>query len=328
MEKTAVSATATVTGFIMLKRKDATIQDRAEKIFSVRSKPLIRGGLREKTQKAADAILGILTENITIKGKEEKEFRKLAVSFSRLIASYCSDSETGKPIIGISPNMGNVLLCFSEMLQEETKLAVEERLPSPFFSLSKFSVYEIADVKYKLKEHPDLIVRKNAGNILHAAIIISDLSLAEKLAKEAKPTRDRLAEEFANDEVVIRNLNTIMNAALHRGDLSLAEKLAKEAKPTRDRLSEEFAGNELVIKNLDTIMYAALHRGDLNLAEKLAKEAKPTRDRLAEEFAGNEVVIGNLGAILQAALFRRDLSLAEKLAKEISMSGSLAALRR
>ena len=75
-------------------------------------------------------------------------------------------------------------------------------------------------------------------------------------------------------------------------------------------------------------MSAALHRGDLSLAEKLAKEAKPTRDRLAEEFAGNEVVIGNLGAILQAALFRRDLSLAEKLAKEISMSGSLAALRR
>ena len=36
MEKTAVSAISTVTGFIMLKREDATIQDRAEEIFSVR----------------------------------------------------------------------------------------------------------------------------------------------------------------------------------------------------------------------------------------------------------------------------------------------------
>ena len=325
MEKTVISAPAA--GFIMLKR-DFPIEKRAEELFSVRSKPLIKGFLREETQKVANTILGILTENVTIKGKEEKEFRKLAISFSRLIASYCSDSETGKPIIEISPNMRNVLFCFSEMLQEETKLAVEERLPRPFFSLSKFSVYEIADVYYKLKEHPDLIVRKNAGTILNAAISLSNLNLAEKLAKEAKPTRDRLAKEYANDEVVIGNLGTIMSAALHRGNLSLAENLAKEAKLTRDRLAEEYAEDEVVIKNLDTIMHAALARGDLSLAEKFAKEAKSTRDRLAEEYAEDEVVIKNLGTIMSVALNRGDLSLAEKLAKEISMSGSLAALRR
>ena len=176
----------------------------------------------------ADCGLEILTENITIKGKEEKEFRKLAISFSRLIASYCSDSETGKPIIEISPNMRNVLFCFSEMLQEETKLAVEEGFPCPFFSLSKFSVYEIADVYYKLKEHPDLIVRKNARTILSASIYLSNLNLAEKLAKEAKTTRDRLAKEYADNEFVIGNLGTVMSAVLNRGDLSFAEKLAKE----------------------------------------------------------------------------------------------------
>ena len=281
MEKTVISAPAA--GFIMLKR-GFPIEKRAEELFSVRSKPLIRGRLREETQKVADTVFGILTENVTIKGKEEKEFKKLAISFSRLIASYCSDSETGKPIIEISPNMRNVLLCFSEMLQEETKLAVEERLPRPFFSLSKFSVYEIADVKYKLKEHPDLIVRKNARTILDIAIAHSNLILAEELAKEAKPTRDKLAKEYA--------------------------------------------GNEVVMNYLGTIMSAALSKGNLNLAEKLAKEAKSTRDRLAKEYAGNEVVMNYLGMIMTVALSCGDLSLAEKLAKEISMSGSLAALRR
>ena len=225
MEKTVISAPAA--GFIMLKR-GFPIEKRAEELFSVRSKPLIRGRLREETQKVADTVFGILTENVTIKGKEEKEFKKLAISFSRLIASYCSDSETGKPIIEISPNMRNVLLCFSEMLQEETKLAVEERLPRPFFSLSKFSVYEIADVKYKLKEHPDLIVRKNARTILDIAIAHSNLILAEELAKEAKPTRDKLAKEYAGNEVVMNYLGMIMTVALSCGDLSLAKKLAKE----------------------------------------------------------------------------------------------------
>ena len=124
--------------------------------------------------------------------------------------------------------MKNVLNCFSGMLQEETKLAVEERLPQPYFSLSKFSVYEIAAVKYKLKEHPDSIVRKNAGTILCAAINLSDLSIAEKLAKDTKSTRDRLAEEYVDDQVVMDNLNTIINVALHRGNLGLAEKLAEE----------------------------------------------------------------------------------------------------
>ena len=163
MERTVFSTTKPETGFVMLKR-GVTVEERAEELFSVRSKPLLRGGLlKEERQKVADAILGTLTENVTIKGREEKEFGKLAVSFSRLIASYCADAETGKPIIEISPDMKNVLNCFSGMLQEETKLAMEEGLPHPYFSLSKFSVYEIAAVKYKLKEHPDSIVRKNGG---------------------------------------------------------------------------------------------------------------------------------------------------------------------
>ena len=227
MERTVFSATKPETGFVMLKRR-VTVQERAEELFSVRSKPLIKGGLKEERQKIADAILGILTENVTIRGREEKEFGKLAVSFSRLIASYCADAETGKPIIEISPDMKNVLNCFSVMLQEETKLAAEERLPLPYFSLSKFSVYEIADVKYKLKEHPDLIVRKNARTILDIAIAHSNLILAEELAKEAKPTRDKLAKEYAGNEVVMNYLGMIMTVALSCGDLSLAKKLAKE----------------------------------------------------------------------------------------------------
>ena len=229
MEKTVFSATNPKNGFIMLERENFTVQERAEELFSVRSKPLLPGGfLKGEIQKVADAILGTLTENVTINGREEKEFGKLAVSFSRLIASYCADAETGKPIIEISPDMKNVLNCFSVMLQEETKLALEEGLPHPYFSLSKFSVYEIAAVKYKLKEHPDLIVRKNAGTILHAAINLSDLSIAEELAKDAKSTRDRLAEEYADDPVVMNNLDTIIYAALARGNLDFAEELAEE----------------------------------------------------------------------------------------------------
>ncbi len=227
MERTVFSATKPETEFVMLKR-GVTVQESAEELFSVRSKPLIKGRLKEERQKVADVILGTLTENVTIKGREEKEFGKLAVSFSRLIASYCADAETGKPIIEISPDMKNVLNCFSDMLQEETKLALEEGLPHPYFSLSKFSVYEIAAVKYKLKEHPDLIVRKNAGTILHAAINLSDLSIAEELAKDAKSTRDRLAEEYADDPVVMNNLDTIIYAALARGNLDFAEELAEE----------------------------------------------------------------------------------------------------
>ena len=371
MERTVFSATKPETEFVMLKRR-VTVQERAEELFSVRSKPLIKGRLKEERQKVADVILGTLTENVTIKGREEKEFGKLAVSFSRLIASYCADAETGKPIIEISPDMKNVLNCFSDMLQEETKLALEEGLPHPYFSLSKFSVYEIAAVKYKLKEHPDLIVRKNAGTILHAAINLSDLSIAEKLAKDAKSTRDRLAEEYADDPVVMKNLNTIISASLHRGNLGFAEELAKDAKSTRDRLAKEFAddpvvmsnlntiisaslhrGNlgfaeelakdakstrdrlakefaddPVVMKNLDTIIHASLTRGNLGFAEELAKDAKSTRDRLAKEFADDPVVMSNLNTIISAALHRGNLGFAEKLAEEISLSGSLAVLRR
>ena len=101
MERTVFSATKPETEFVMLKR-GVTVEERAEELFSVRSKPLINGGLKEERQKVADAILGTLTGNVTIKGREEKEFRRLAVSFSRLIASYCADAETGKPIIEIS----------------------------------------------------------------------------------------------------------------------------------------------------------------------------------------------------------------------------------
>ncbi len=316
MERTVFSLTKPETGFVMLKR-GVTVQDRAEELFSVRSKPLIKGGLKEERQKIADAILGILTENVTIRGREEKEFGKLAVSFSRLIASYCADAETGKPIIEISPDMKNVLNCFSVMLQEETKLAVEEGLPQPYFSLSKFSVYEIAAVKYKLKEHPDSIVRKNAGTILSASINLSDLTIAEKLAKGLKSLRNRLEEEYADDPVVMSNLGTIISAALLRGNLGFAEELAEDAKSTRDRLAKEYAYNPVVINNLGTILHAALVRGNLGLAEKLAKDAKATRDRLAEEYAYNPVVMGNLNTIICAALNRGNLDFAEELAKGV-----------
>ena len=168
--------------------------------------------------------------------------------------------------------MKNVLNCFSGMLQEETKLAMEEGLPHPYFSLSKFSVYEIAAIKYKLKEHPDSIVRKNAGTILYAAINLSDLSFAEELAEGVGPLRDRLAEKYSGEEVVLRNLGTILYAALNRGNLSFAEKLAKDAKSTRDRLAEKYVDNPLVMYNIGTIISVALHRGNLGLAEKLAEE--------------------------------------------------------
>jgi hypothetical protein len=315
MERTVFSATKPETEFVILKR-GVTVQKRAEELFSVRSKPLIGGRLKEERQKVADAIFGILTENITINGREEKEFGKLAVSFSRLIASYCADAETGKPIIEISPDMKNVLDCFSGMLQEETKLAVEEGLPQPYFSLSKFSVYEIAAVKYKLKEHPDSIVRKNTGTILHAAINLSDLSIAEKLAKDAKSTRDRLAEKYAADPVVMKNLNTIIYVSLIRGNLGFAENLAKDAKSTRDRLAEKYTYDQVVMKNLNTIISASLIRGNLNFAGKLAKDAKSTRDRLAEKYAADPVVMKNLDTIISAALHRGNLGLAEKIAKD------------
>ena len=71
MERTVFSATKPETEFVMLKRR-VTVQERAEELFSVRSKPLIKGGFKEERQKVADAIFGILTENITIEGREKK----------------------------------------------------------------------------------------------------------------------------------------------------------------------------------------------------------------------------------------------------------------
>ena len=44
MERTAFFATKPETGFVMLKR-GVTVQERAEELFSVRSKPLLHGGL-------------------------------------------------------------------------------------------------------------------------------------------------------------------------------------------------------------------------------------------------------------------------------------------
>ena len=289
------------------------ISDNHERSPSPR-KPLNRGCLRQDRQQVAETINAIFNEEITVTGKEQKEYKRLAVSFSRLIASYCADSSTGKPIIGISPNMHEVLKIFSKDLQEETELAVKEKLPLPHFSLSKFSIYEIAEVKYKLEEHPDEIVRKNAKTILNTSIRKSDLSLADKLAAAAKPTRDKLAEEYKHDEVVIFNLPTIMSAALPRGNLSLADKLAAGAKSTRDRIAEEYKHDEVVISNLLTIMSAALARGNLSFADELAAGAKSARDRIAEEYKHDEVVISNLPTIMHAALARGNLSFANELA--------------
>ena len=316
MERVKLSATATNTDLIVLKRRDS--RERAVELFSVRTKPLNRGCLRQDRQQVAETINAIFNEEITVTGKEQKEYKRLAVSFSRLIASYCADSSTGKPIIGISPNMHEVLKIFSKDLQEETELAVKEKLPLPHFSLSKFSIYEIAEVKYKLEEHPDEIVRKNAKTILSISISKSDLSFADKLAAGAKPTRDRIAEEYKHDEVVISNLPTIMSAALSRGNLSFAYKLAEGAKPTRDRIAEEYKHDEVVISNLPTIMSVALSRGNLSFADKLAAGAKPTRDRIAEKYEYNKAVISHLPTIMSVALVRGNLSFAYRLAENMA----------
>ena len=71
MERVKLSATAINTDLIVLKRKD--FEEHAAELFSVRTKPLINGNLRQDRQQVAETINIIFNEEITITGKEQKE---------------------------------------------------------------------------------------------------------------------------------------------------------------------------------------------------------------------------------------------------------------
>lgn len=268
-EATRLAELAISTGTLTPKGIERMVaQPYIDAILDVRTKPLPRGPLKGKLVGFKDDIEGILTKNNFVDGMALAEYagnpstsRHLARSIARLIT--LNYSEDGKTVNEVTPRLVAILPFLSEHLQTETALAVEQRYYIPSRSLSRYSVFQIAEKLEEIRTDKDPIVAKRAGTIIAAALIRKDLIFADKLARGARAKYDELSEY--KDPIVRVNINNILVAALRRGDLSLADGLAKGARAKYDELSED--ENPKVRRSKRAILRFVIHRGNLALAD-------------------------------------------------------------
>ena len=304
-------------------RDGGSLQQFVDSILMVREKPLPSGGLREDRREAAGKIFAVLTSNVFLDGKARKEYsegisqerKSVAKSFSRLIALYAS--YRGNAISEISPDLQKGLLELSRHLQTETSMLVEEGIPRAYFTLPKFSAFEVIEAKHELlnRYSDDKTVMANLGTIISSAIGHSNLGMMLSLAAGTTPTKNKIEELYKKDPVVMANLSTIIYAALGRGSLNLAFKLAEGVSPTKNKIEELYKKDPVVMANLPTIISAALSKGSMNLAFELAKGAAATKNKIEEQYKKDPVVMANLSTIIYAALHKGSLNLAFELAK-------------
>jgi hypothetical protein len=248
-------------------------------ILSVRGK-LLEGRLPLEKEKLAhrieDAMLNCKGNAVEV----SVEYETLVKSISRLIAKYYT--EEGNPVHSITPKLQELIPPLAEHLRTEVDMARELEIPKSFIGrcLAKFSIFEISDACYYLKNiaEGDEVVARNRLTIIHASLNRRKLEIMYNVADGAKKTKYTLAVLFDGDRVVIPNLDTVIYAAIDSGDLNKAYDLAKKAKKTEDDIAEKFRDCKAVMVHLPTIISESLDVGDLNAAYAFAEKIKEGYD--------------------------------------------------
>jgi hypothetical protein len=285
-------------------------------VLSLRGKPLPMK-LKSDRELVANEIERALLNCEGDRTRGAKEYATLAKSFSRLVSQY--HTEDMDLMRRMTPELQALIPDLVAYLYAEVCIALDMGLPGSFIgrSLAKFDISEIGTAYYYLKgiaANGDEVVASNFNTIIGAALNVSDLNVAYVLAKDAKRTKDDIAEKYKDDEVVMANLSTIINEALHRADLRSAYTLLEDAKKTNDYIAEKYKDDEVVMANLPTIINAALGRGDL--AYTLAENAKAIKEDLARIYKDENAVMADLSTIIHVALGRGNLKFAYSLAKD------------
>jgi hypothetical protein len=206
-------------------------------LSSLRTKPLKRGIQKQEVAGFQKAVFSVLESSVRPEaGRVANKFRGVALSISRLIAFYYVDADD-KRSLTIDERLKAVLPYLAEHLLAETELCLGAKFTSPQINLSKVSVFDIQEKLEMLQAHQDEVVRRNARNILSAALRNGNLALADTLAAGAKEKLSML--ENHHDEVVRDKAKTIIYAVLNRANLALADKLAAGAKLKKQQKRDE-----------------------------------------------------------------------------------------
>ena len=217
MEKAARSSQAADASVLKIAMRH-TPEQVAAALTSLRTRQLPTGRISLGRTHVAESINGILTSNVLLSGKAEAQYRRLALSFSRLAASYVYEDDGKSLIREINPSLVEGFLILSAYLQKETVGALEIGITRPYQSLSKFSLTEIKEMIRYLKCHKDHAARSNAMTILNTALERADPALLRTLADGAEDTHSYLLRHA--DPMVRSNAKTILSLTLIKGDLA------------------------------------------------------------------------------------------------------------
>jgi hypothetical protein len=270
----------------------------AESLLRLRSKPLDRGSIEAGRTDFQKKVEALLCGSVSPKdARHAKEFARLALSFSRLIAVHHRDRNGRRPD-GIGNELGIALPHLARHLLTELELCMEERFVRPANNLCKVSVFDIRAKLGMLESHADKVVRDRSRTIIYAALHAGDLGLADILAEGAKAKLDELQGHA--DVIVSKYAKTILCTALRDGNLLLADTLAKGAKAKLDELQSH--ADKVVRDNAEAIVCAALRYGKLRFADRLAKGAADAFDKLKGMLGDGEAAETRLSVMLEVGI--------------------------